>query len=371
MSHASQMDDWARRRWLRQVLTLAASLGVTATAGVAHAQRGALRAVPVPGKPLQRIAYGSCIDQARDQPMWSPVLAYGPDLFIFGGDNVYASGKPWSLQKLNAAYAQLASHAGFRQLRETVPHLAIWDDHDYGLNDGGADFAHKAESRQAFLDFWDVAASDPRRQRDGVYHAQTFGPEGRRVQVILLDVRSFRSPWKPTDRRDAPGRERYLPDDAPDRQMLGEAQWQWLAQQLREPAQVRLIVSGIQVIVEGHGWEGWQLFPRERARLMRTVREARASGVVILSGDRHVGALYRSDSDAPYPMYELTSSGMTHPWQDASEAGPNRLGPLVTELHFGSVDVDWDRGELTLGLRSRQGTLLQSRRVSLDELRAR
>ena len=94
-------------------------------------------------------------------------------------------------------------------------------------------------------------------------------------------------------------------------------------------------------------------------------------GVVMLSGDRHIGALYRSTTDTPYPMYEMTSSGMTHPWTDAKEAGPNRLGPLVTELHFGSVDIDWARSDITLALRGREGTVLQSRTIALDELRLR
>ena len=361
---ASHRAALTRRQWLAQLVAATAAGGSAGWSGAQPAKWPADRA-------LQRLAFGSCIDQAREQPMWAPVLAYKPDLFIFGCDNVYASARPWSLQKLNAAYAQLASHAGFRQLRDTVAHMAIWDDHDYGVNDGGAEFANKAESKAAFADFWALPADDPRRQRDGLYHAQVFGPEGRRVQVILLDVRWFRSSWKPTDQRDAPGRERYLPDDSPERQMLGEAQWQWLARQLQEPAQVRLIVSGVQVIVDGHGWEGWQLFPRERARLMRTIREARANGVVMLSGDRHIGALYRSTTDTPYPIYEMTSSGMTHPWQDAKEAGPNRLGPLVTELHFGSIDFDWARADITLSLRGREGAVLQSRTIALDELRLR
>lgn len=368
MKHPSTLHPLTRRHWLAGVAAAGLACG-SATARLAHAQAGPVAGGP--GEALQRIAFGSCIDPARGQPIWAPILAYRPDLFIFGGDNVYASARPWSLQKLNAAYAQLASQPGFRELRGTVAHLAIWDDHDYGLNDGGAEFVHKAESKAAFAEFWGLPADDPRRQREGLYHARIFGPEGRRVQVILLDIRWFRSPWKPTDQRDAPGRERYLPDDTADRQMLGEVQWQWLARQLREPAQVRLIVSSIQVIVDGHGFEGWHLFPRERARLLRTLHDARASGVVMLSGDRHIGALYRSSTDAPYPVYELTSSGMSHPWRDAKEAGPNRLGPLVTELHFGTIEMDWARATLSLALRGREGTVLQSRTIALDELRIR
>ena len=99
--------------------------------------------------------------------------------------------------------------------------LATWDDHDYGLNDGGVEFAHKALAKDLFLDFWDVPAGDIRRTRGGIYASCIIGPAGKRVQVILLDVRWFRSPLKITDKRGAAGKQRYLPDLDPAKTMLG------------------------------------------------------------------------------------------------------------------------------------------------------
>jgi alkaline phosphatase D len=325
-----------------------------------------------PQVPLRRIALASCTDETRPQPIWDTVIADKPDLMIFGGDNVYASEQPWSIQTLRQAYATQAAVPGFARLRRAVPHLAIWDDHDYGLNDGGAEFVHKAASKSAFLDFWQAGENDPRRQREGIYHAETFGPPGRRVQVILLGTRWFRSPWKPTDRRNAPGKERYVPDFDAAKTMLGETQWQWLAEQLRVPAQVRLVVSGVQVTADGHGWERWGNFPLEWGRLCRLITVTRAQGVVFLSGDRHIGALYReARGPAPYPMYELTSSGITHPWKEASEAGPNRLGELFTEPHFGVVEIDWPANRLHLQIKDLAGAVRRSQAIAFDELRIR
>jgi alkaline phosphatase D len=324
-----------------------------------------------PPMPLARIAFGSCTDQAKPQPIWDAVLADRPDLVIFGGDNVYASEPPWSLDKLQQAYATQGAVPGFARLRQAVRHLATWDDHDYGLNDGGAEFAHKAQSKAAFLQFWQIPDKDPRRGREGIYHAEVFGPPGRRVQVILLDTRWFRSPWKPTDARNAPGKERYLPDSDPAKTMLGDAQWRWLEHQLREPAELRLIVSSIQVLAEGHGWERWGNFPVERSRLYRLIAATGASGVVFLSGDRHIGAMYRETSQVPYPLYELTSSGITHPWAGAAEAGPNRLGELFTEQHYGAVHIDWAAGSLQLQLKDHRGALRRSQAISFHELQNR
>jgi alkaline phosphatase D len=226
------------------------------------------------GGPLTRIAFGSCADEEKPQPIWKAILAYQPELFLFTGDNVYGDVRDGEnvpeaglIDSLVHAYGQAAKIQDLATLRATVPHLATWDDHDYGKNDAGADFAGKVQAQQLFLQFWDVPPGDPRAGREGVYHAETFGPEGQRVQVILLDTRYFRSPLKPTDQRDAPGKERYLPDDNPAKTMLGDTQWAWLAERLREPAELRVIVSSIQVLAEGHGWERWGNLPRERQRL--------------------------------------------------------------------------------------------------------
>lgn len=349
-------------------------LSFAAASGLAGCGTPRLTEIPPPQPPqvaLRRIAFGSCTDQARPQPIWDAVLADKPDLVIFGGDNVYASEQPWSLRKLEQAYATQAAVPGFARLRRAVPHLAVWDDHDYGLNDGGAEFAHKRESKAAFLRFWQAAENDARHAREGIYHAETFGPPGQRLQVILLDTRWFRSPWKPTDARNAPGRERYLPDADPAKTMLGAAQWEWLEQQLRQPAELRLLVSGIQVLAEGHGWERWGNFPHERARLLRLVAATGAKGVVFLSGDRHVGALYREANGVPYPLYELTSSGITHPWTTAAEAGPNRIGELFTEPHFGTVEIDWAARSLQLQLKDQRGVARRSQAVPFNELQVR
>jgi alkaline phosphatase D len=322
-------------------------------------------------KTLNRIAFGSCIDQNKPQPIWSAINVSKPDLFIFGGDNIYASDQPWRLDKLQNAYAQLAQNAGFSQLRDTTPHQVIWDDHDMGLNDGGADFPHKQASKDEFLKFWNLAATDPRRTRDGLYHSEIYGNKGQQAQIILLDCRSFRSPLKPTDVRNAPGKERYLPDTDSTKTMLGAAQWQWLEQQLRQPADLRLIVSGVQVVVEGHGWECWGNFPTEQAKLYALIRSTQANGVVFLSGDRHIGGIYKQQtaiSDAPYPIYELTSSGMTHAWTTAKEAGPNRLGELVTQNHFAQIDIDWAAQSVSLSLLGEQGQSLKQHTIALAEI---
>jgi alkaline phosphatase D len=318
--------------------------------------------------PLTRIAFGSCADQAKPQPIWDAILAYHPELFIFAGDNVYGDFSTADADNLRRAYELAGTVPGYAMLRQTVDHLAVWDDHDYGINDGGGDFPHKAIAKQLFLDFWKVPNDDVRRAREGIYDAHIIGPPGMRVQVVLLDLRWFRSPLKASDQRGAPGKERYVPDPDPSKTMLGPAQWAWLAEQLMKPAEIRLIVSSTQVLAEGHGWERWGNMPLERQKLIETIRESGAKGAVLLSGDRHVGAIYRDTPPGHYPIYEITSSGLNMVYWAASEPGPNRVGALYPAANFGVVDIDWWERRILLALRDASGNSRRSVVLGFDDL---
>ena len=221
--------------------------------------------------PLSRLAFGSCATQERPQPIWNAILASRPQLLLLLGDNIYADTK--DMDVMRRKYAKLAAIPGFQAVRQACPILATWDDHDLGANDAGSDYPMKEESQQVFLDFFGDPADSPRRKRPGVYDAHLFGPEGKRVQVIMLDTRYFRS--SPLKRNQVPvtGQGPYIPNSDPNTTILGEDQWTWLAEQLKVPAEIHLLVSSIQVVAEDHGWEKWMNFPHERERLFRLIRD--------------------------------------------------------------------------------------------------
>ncbi len=336
------------------------ALGAVAAMPAARAQPG--------DTPLRRIGFASCIHQDRPQQVMEHLAAQSFDLFLFGGDNIYCE-RPYTRERLRAAYAKASSASAYQALRRAVPHLAVWDDHDYSPNDAGGDFAFKQESKEEFLAFWQVAAQDERRRREGLYHAQLSGPPGRRVQVILLDTRWFRSPLQ-RERVRLPGDGGYVPDPDPDRTMLGEAQWRWLDAQLRQPAEVRLVVSSVQVLAEGHRWERWGNLPAERNRLLRLIASTGANGVVLLSGDRHIAALYRQAQGAAYPLTELTASGVTHSWDSPTDLPGNRIGNPYTGLNYGTVEIDWPSRSLRLAARDGQGAERLGQTLHIDQLKA-
>lgn len=316
---------------------------------------------------LTRLAFGSCLDQRKPQPIAGAVEAYRPELFVFLGDNVYGDVEDGRSDNLVGAYRAQADNAGFARLQAAPRVLAVWDDHDFGVNDGGGDFALKRQAEALFLDFWKVAPTDPRRSRDGLYASYAFGPPGRRVQVILLDTRYFRSPLRPTDQRGAKGKERYLPDESPDKTMLGAAQWRWLAAALEAPADLRLIGSSIQVAADGHGFERWGNLPRERARLYRLLAAAGDTPTIVISGDRHFAGLYRVPLDGERRLLEITASSLNRPFRKADEQDPNQIGAIYAAENFGTIEIDWPGRRATVAIRDIDGRPVREETLALDD----
>ncbi len=338
----------------RSALGLAAAMAVAPNVKAAPAVDVAHPALE---RPLTRIAFGACAKQDKDQPIWDAVLAAKPDLFIFLGDNIYADTRDPAV--MAAKYAMLAAKPGFRKLRDTVPVIAIWDDHDFGEDDAGADYPMKAESRRQFCDFWGEAATSPRRVREGIHAAYVFGPVGRQVQVILPDLRWNRTPIQKLDGIEykawsaakaaagnpVPGPYARNPDLQAT--MLGEAQWSWLDAQLRQPADLRILGSSLQVLADFAGWEGWINYARDHQRLLETIRDARADRLICISGDTHYGEISRLDVNTPYPLWDITSSGLTEVWP-VTPPNALRQGEVWRQRNFGLIEIDWSPPAPTL-----------------------
>lgn len=338
----------------------------------------ALSAQPKPPASVSRIVFGSCADQNKPCPIWDKVLDAKPDLLVLLGDNIYddienGKVKASTPEKMKACYVELAAVPAFKKLRESTYMLATWDDHDYGFNDAGEEWVNKDDAKTQFLDFFGVPADSPRRKRKGVYHAEVFGPEGKRVQVILLDGRYHRSPIQKAD-KPLPGTtiRPYLPNTDADATMLGEEQWKWLEEQLKVPAEVRLIGSGIQVVSDEHPFEKWATLPNERERLYKLIRDTKAAGVIVLSGDRHLGDISVAPKAVGYPLYDVTSSGFNQGsagYRDP-EVNKYRVGGMPWGNNFGVVQIDWAGKDplVSLQLRGDDGEVAVQAKVPLGKL---
>lgn len=357
----------AVRVFLRAALVLSALVPAVA------AQRGPDPLAESHPEVLERIAFGSCAFEYKPQPIWTTIAEQRPQLWIWAGDNIYididgpeeakyaeeTATVEGFVERTKRKYAALAGVPEYQDLLASEPFwLATWDDHDFGLNDAGVEFRYKRESQELFHDFHGTATDSARRSREGVYHCASYGPEGQRVQVIVLDTRYHRSALQSFRSEGRRGRG-YRPVRDRGATMLGDAQWQWLESRLREPADLRIVVSSIQFVSEEHPYEKWSNLPNERSRMLRLIEETGAKGVLFISGDRHHGELSKLHRDGDYPIYDLTASGLTQSRRRETyrlpEANIHRVGRVANGPHFGSFDIDWSQPDPRVTMRVTYG----------------
>jgi alkaline phosphatase D len=192
------------------------------------------------------------------------------------------------------------------------------------------------------------------------------------VQIILLDTRFFRGPLVRRAIR-FPGEGPY--EENPDRSatMLGDEQWAWLREQLRAPADVRIIASSIQVVAEHHNWEKWMNLPHERQLLFDLISDAGAEGVLFVSGDRHQAELSMMDAGIGYPIYDLTCSSLNMSRQGPIvEINPRRVSEVYPDHNFGLITLDWEPADplITLEVRDEEGVTRIRHELRLSTLRA-
>ncbi|MCR9120046.1 MAG: alkaline phosphatase family protein [bacterium] len=317
---------------------------------------------------LTKIAFGSCIQQSKPQPIWQAVNAWKPQLFLLIGDNIYGDSE--DMEVLKAKYEELGKNPGFSKLRRTCQLMAVWDDHDYGVNDGGVEYPKKAESQQVFNDFFGTPAQSPRRKREGIYDSVIYGSAPHRVQIILLDTRYFRSKLKGREGGKTETLGPYIADDSDDATMLGKEQWSWLAGELEKEAEVRIIASSVQAVPIEHGWEGWGTFPKERKKLFDLIAEKKAGGAFFISGDRHMAEISRETEETPYPIYDATSSSLNQPsMSKQDEPNKRRVGDNFREANFGTIDIDWTEDpNISIAIRNLKGDVVRAHSMRLSEL---
>lgn len=338
----------------------------------ASAQENNLPAEPHSDKVVTRIAFGSCNNPGqKNKGMYDAIVSLKPDIFIFLGDNIY--GDTNDMKVLKKKYDDLGSLAGYQKLRDATQILATWDDHDYGINDGGKSYPMRKESQKVFLDFFQDPKDSLRRQRPGVYGSYTFGKKGELCQVILLDTRYFRDEIprtkyeKGTKPKDIVGW--YKPTEDTSKTMLGDTQWKWLEHQLQQPADFRIIASSVQILAHEKGMENWGNVPHEQQRLFNLLKKYKADKVIGISGDVHFAEISKKDIGG-YPFYDFTSSGMTKPvksWAQASNTF--RVGESYPILNAGLITIDWDEMKTSLQIIDQNGKAVKTHNIPFSELK--
>ncbi len=297
---------------------------------------------------------GSCLDQDREQSIWSAIKKEDVDGFIFLGDNVYGDIPNGKLSKMKKAY-QTQKDRLPRWLMNDKDILAIWDDHDFGVNDGGGDYPLKQESEKMFLDFWKIPNSDPRRKRDGIYFKQTKKIEGVEIDIIGLDTRYFRSKLK--GKKNA-----YQPNNDSSATILGQDQWDWLKSSIfNSNAEIIVILSSIQILATDHPYEKWDNFPQERKKLLNLMAiAAKDKTIIAVTGDRHRSGIYQNQD-----FVEITASSLNRPASRGKETDPLLIGNTYREKNYGVLNIEPSKNKITLSIHNKSGQKLNSKIINI------
>jgi len=302
------------------------------------------------------IAFGSCNRQNIDNKLWDDVLNNNPNIWVWGGDIIYSDTD--DMIKMANDYELLLNQKEYDSLRKTIEVHGTWDDHDYGLNDGGEEYIKKAESQKLLLDFLEVDKEDNRRNREGVYYSKLFSLAKGTINLIVLDTRYFRSALVESKNPD----KRYGPTDNKNTTMLGEVQWKWLeAELINTKSDFNVIVSSVQFLSAEHGFETWGNMPHEVSKLLNIIKSSKAKGVIILSGDRHISEFSQMDLDSvSYPLIDFTSSGLTHSYSNFTEE-PNkyRIGDVVSSTSFGLLKFNFGTKKVIMQMKGDENELYQ------------
>lgn len=283
-----------------------------------------------------KIVFGSCAHQDKEQPMLLNAVKLNPDLFIYLGDNIYGDTRDMNL--LKEKYQKLASKTEFQELKKSTKILSVWDDHDFGENDKGRHYPFKKESKEIFMDFWEVALDSDRRTHEGIYGSEFIKIGDKTLQIIMLDTRTFRDDLLKNEPKNPAYKNDYIPYTKKDSTILGKTQWKWLKKELSKKADIRIVASSLQFGHEYNGYESWTNMPHEQAKFINMISKTKANGVVFISGDVHWGEISKMKTTKTYPLHDVTSSGITQTWT-STETNKNRVGNVIMQNNIGLIEI--------------------------------
>ena len=292
---------------------------------------------------LIKLGLGSCLDQDFPQPIWNSIEKENLNYFIFLGDNVYGDSPDGSLDRLKSAYQNQKSL--LPAFLDDINILSIWDDHDYGLNDGGRDYIFKKESQKMFLNFWEIPEDDIRSKQEGIYFSEDKTFFDKKFKFIFLDTRYFRSELLGL-------KGKYAKNESPNSTMLGINQWEWLEKELDEYFDFLIIFSSIQIIPQDHGFEKWSNFPNERIKFFSMI-DKYINKTLLVSGDRHRGGIYKKNG-----FLEITASSLNKPGSLFFETDKYLLGKTYRQENYGVIEIS--KNNIDVILKDKAGKILNS-----------
>ena len=306
-----------------------------------------------------KIAFGSCLDQENPQPIWNSIYKEDIDSFVFLGDNVYGDIPSGKLNKMREAYELQAKMIPSWLFKKNVE--MIWDDHDFGENDGGTSYPLKQEAQKLYLDFWKIPNNDIRQQRDGIYANKIIYIDNFIINLILLDTRYFRSDLKKTKGL----KPVYLKNEELNATILGDKQWSWLMEVMKIKSDLTIVATSIQLLPTEHRFEKWSNFPSDHFKLKKLLK-SQSRPIIVISGDRHQGAIYNDEN-----IYEITSSSLNKTissiFKRPKEVDKYMLGEMFAGENYGLITINTNKKIIDLEIKDINGNMVLHQKLTLKK----
>lgn len=277
-----------------------------------------------------RFLIASCLNDDLPEvahEMWMQVEKENLELVLLIGDNVY--GDTWKGEYLRGETPPYNLYVRYLEGRENIPYyshrelkptLATWDDHDYGVNNGGKDYSHKEEARDIFRTMFPQHLGESVTTGPGV--ASKIELLGQRF--VFLDGRSFRD--GPEDKNG---------------HHLGDDQMKWVLKNA-DGGYPNWLIMGDQFFGAYHRFESWERYhPKTLKQFLAGLRKLQAPSLFV-SGDRHLSELMALEPKLiGYPSYEVTSSAIhskVYPGSFEREPNPRQLEGIDGTYNYIVVD---------------------------------
>jgi alkaline phosphatase D len=294
-------------------------------------ERGSFRTYPADGSPARfRVAFGGGAGYTpQHERIWDTIAARRPEALLLAGDNVYIDLPERQPAFHRYTYYRRQSRPEFRRLVRSTPVFAIWDDHDAGVDDVWlGPFVDRPDWKRPTLELFRENWNNPgygNEKWPGCWFDFSIGD----VDFFMLDGRFYRTnPF------------------APSPTMLGPAQKSWLLGALRDSsATFKVIVSPVPWAFASKpgSRDTWNGYREERREIFSFLAAETIEGVLLLSADRHRSEAWRIEAEAPYPLYELSSSRLTN--IHVHQPVPGTLFSYNETCSFGLVSFDTRRAD--------------------------
>jgi alkaline phosphatase D len=274
-----------------------------------------------------------------DYAIYDSIAAKDPDLMLWLGDNIYLREVDFeSMAAIQHRYNESRRLPEMQRLLTACPHVAIWDDHDFGPNDSQGSYVHKDLTLEAFRDYWCNPSS-------GV--AGTCGENGISTSFTFADMDFFL-----LDNRY--NRTGANVKGAQEPTILGEDQLNWFLQSLAaSKAPFKLVAIGGQFLNTEPYPENYSTYPAERQKILEFIDQNNITGVVFLTGDRHCGEMSMLKLPSGVVVYDLTVSPLTSKaYNTSKENNTLRIeNSTVPDRHYAVLDFSGPRKERKLHIR--------------------